>query len=112
MKTSTRLLSGLCAALLTAGPLASLGPIPGFAASANIPDRTLFSTSFEGGDPAPKESVSDNGYYKNVRAYERTAGLDGEFTQQVDGKSIDGSSDFKSEESKPMLFDSSPDSNS
>lgn len=109
MKKSTRALSGICAALLAAGPMTLSGPIPGLAQSGNIPDRTLFATSFESADPAPKESAADNGFFKNVRAYRRVSELDGEFTGRVVSDSIDGSPDFKSEESKPMLFDGSPD---
>lgn len=108
MKKSLRLTAGTCAALLALSPLSALGPFTITASQTAIPDRTLFATSFEGSDPAPKQSVSDNGYYKNVKAYEVVSELDGEITHLVDQSKVQGSTDFKSEEGKLKLFDGSP----
>ena len=105
MKRTTKLLALGLAILLGASPLSML-ELPSFAAEQDIPDRVLFSSSFEAADKAPFESVSDNGYYQNVEAYSYTTDMDGEFTYLVSTDSIDGSADFNSGESKKMLFDS------
>ena len=92
------------AILLGASPLCML-EFPSFASEQEIPDRVLFSSSFEAVDRAPFESVSDNGYYNNVEAYTIVSSLGGEFTSAVDLSSVQGSEDFKAEEGKKMLFD-------
>ena len=104
MKRTTKLLALGLAILLGASPLSML-EFPSFAAEQEIPDRVLFSSSFEATDKAPFESVSDNGYYNNVEAYTIVSSLGGEFTSAVDLSSVQGSKDFKAEEGKKMLFD-------
>ncbi len=105
MKKMIRLIAGTCAVLLALAPLSSLRPVSGFASEKSIPDRTLFETSFEGSDPLPKQSTSDNGYYNNVRAYAAQSGLRGEITHLVDLATVQGSDDFKPTENKSLLFD-------
>ncbi|MBO5779401.1 MAG: GH92 family glycosyl hydrolase [Clostridia bacterium] len=104
MKRTTQFVALGLAILLGTAPLTAL-ELPSFASS-NIPDRVLFSSSFESADQAPFESVSDNGYYQNLEAYTYTTDMDGEITHLVSLDSIDGSSDFNANESKKMLFDS------
>ena len=104
MKRTTKLLAMGLAILLGASPLCML-EFPSFASEQEIPDRMLFSSSFEAADKAPFESVSDNGYYNNVEAYTIVSSLGGEFTSAVDLSSVQGSEDFKAEEGKKMLFD-------
>ncbi|MGM9681919.1 MAG: GH92 family glycosyl hydrolase [Eubacteriales bacterium] len=108
MKKTTQILSALLSGLLALAPLSALGPFS-FAASGSedIPDKLLFSSSFESTDPAPLKSVSDNGYYNNVELFEVVSEIDGEFTDSVLIDSIAGSSDYKDAESKKMLFDKS-----
>ncbi len=105
MKRTPKLIALGLALVLGAAPLASL--LPPVSAAEAIPDRTLFTSSFESGDKAIFESVSDNGYYNNVEAYQMATDLGGELTHLVELGSLDGSEDFKSEEGKKMLFDSS-----
>ena len=105
MKQTRKLIALGLAILLGASPLSML-ELPSFATEQEIPDRVLFSSSFETADKAPFESVSDNGYYENVEAYSYTTDMDGEITHLVQTDSIDGSADFNSGESKKMLFDS------
>ena len=95
---SVLLLLSMVLGILPAGLLS-------FAAGAK--DKVLFSSSFETDDPAIKESTSDSGYYGNIAKYELSAQVPGEFTELVVTSSIQGSADFKSEESKRMLFDMS-----
>ena len=104
MKRTRKLIALGLAILLGASPLSML-EFPSFAAEQEIPDRVLFSSSFEAADKAPFESVSDNGYYNNVEAYTIVSSLGGEFTSAVDLSSVQGSEDFKAEEGKKMLFD-------
>jgi predicted alpha-1,2-mannosidase len=104
MKRTCKLIALGLAILLGASPLSML-EFPSFAAEQEIPDRVLFSSSFEAADKAPCESVSDNGYYQNVEAYTIVSSLGGEFTSAVDLSSVQGSEDFKAEEGKKMLFD-------
>jgi len=82
-------------------------PISFSSAAEAAKDEVLFSSSFENTDPAIFESQSDNGYYKGLERYETVSMIPGDFTELVDLSSVRGSNDFKSEESKVKLFDSS-----
>ncbi len=95
-------------ALLMAASALPITALCSFATTGNtesIPDKVLFASSFESGDPVAAESVSDNGYYSNVEPYEIVTDIDGEFTDQVLLDSVQGSKDYKDEESKVKLFD-------
>ena len=102
MKRTNKLLSLGLAILLGAAPLATL-QWPSFATERAIPDRVLFSSSFEADEAAPQESKSDNGYYQNVEAYKIATDLGGEFTYLVSSDSIDGSPDDISGEGKAKV---------
>lgn len=106
MKRTHKLISLCLALLLGTAPLGLL-ELPSFATEAEIPDRVLFSSSFEADDKTPAQSKSDNGYYNNVEVHTVVSDIDGEFTYRVDVGSLAGSNDFNSGESKGMLFDSS-----
>ncbi len=106
MKRINKLIALGLATLLGAAPLATL-QWPSYASESKIPDKVLFSSSFEARDKAPKESVSDQGYYKNVEAYTTASDMDGEITYMVDSTSVNGSADDISGEGKINLFDSS-----
>lgn len=106
MKRTNKLIALGLALLLGAAPLAAV-QWPSFAAESQIPDKVLFSSSFEADESAPKESVSDNGYYNNVEAYTIASDLGGEFTNLVNSSSIEGSADDIAGEGKVNLFDSS-----
>ena len=103
MNTVKKALSLALAAIfiLSALPVLSVGTF----AETDIPDRILFSSSFEKSDPEVPDSVSDDGYYSNVSTLEVKSDMPGEFTAAVDLSSIKGSSDYVSNESKRMLFD-------
>ncbi len=106
MKRTNKLIALGLAWLLGTAPLAAL-ELPSSASPA-IPDKLLFASSFEKEDKAPKESVSDKGYYNNVEAYEIKSDMGGEFTSAVVASSVKGTDDFKAEEGKKMLFDMAP----
>lgn len=72
-----------------------------------VKNEVLFSSSFETSDDAIYESKSDEGYYKGLERYEIVSVIPGDFTELVDLATVQGSKDFKSEESKVKLFDSS-----
>ncbi len=74
-------------------------------AEAKIKDETLFSSSFEADDKQINVSTSDSSYYQNLERYSVNSSLLGEFTQYVNTTTITGSSDYKAEEGKSMLFD-------
>lgn len=104
MKKVNKLMAFGLAVLLGTAPLTAV-EWPSFASEQEIPDKLLFSSSFETTEQAPYESKSDNGYYNNVEAYTIVSSLGGEFTSAVDLSSVQGSEDFKAEEGKKMLFD-------
>ncbi|MBQ7354702.1 MAG: GH92 family glycosyl hydrolase [Clostridia bacterium] len=106
MKRTNQLIALGLAVLLGSAPLAAV-QWPSFAAESSIPDKVLFSSSFEADEKAPAESKSDNGYYNNLEAYKITSDLGGEFTNLVNSSSIDGSADDISGEGKANLFDAS-----
>ncbi len=106
MKKTNKLIALGLAVLLGSAPLSAV-QWPSFAAESSIPDKVLFSSSFEADEKAPFESVSDDGYYNNVEAYTVTSELGGEFTNLVSASSIQGSADDISGEGKVNLFDSS-----
>lgn len=106
MKRTPKLIALGLAILLGSAPLTLL-ELPSFAAENEIPDKILFSSSFEATDKAPASSQSDNGYYNNIESTAIVTDIDGEFTYRVDSGSIAGDKDFNSNESKGKLFDSS-----
>ena len=89
MKRTKQIIALGLAVLLGSAPL-SLVDFPSFATEQAIPDRVLFSSSFEATDKAPASSKSDNGYYNNVESTTIVPELDGEFTDRVVSSSISG----------------------
>ena len=84
---------------------ASLTPLAPFFASGAASDGLLFSSSFEKGDEEIAISKADGGYFAGLDAVSLGADIKGEFTKEVVLSSIDGTVDFKAEESKAKLFD-------
>lgn len=104
----TKALALFLAALLLLGATPLLSLFAGAeAGSSQGKEGILFSSSFEENDPAVKTSVSDQGYFSNLKEIVLSEALAGEITSLVDKSSIGGSADYKSEESKEKLFDMS-----
>ncbi len=105
MKRTKKLIALGLAVLLGTAPI-SLLQLPSFATEKPIPDRLLFTSSFEETDKAPTQSKSDNQYYNNIESTTVVTDIDGEFTYRVDSGSLAGDKDFNPTESKGKLFDS------
>ena len=106
MKQSMKITAFLLAIIMLLGVMPIM-PIAFRSEAAAVKDEVLFSSSFESSDPAVYESQSDNGYFKGLERYEVVSSIPGDFTELIDPATVKGSSDFKSEEGKAKLFDSS-----
>ncbi len=106
MKQSLKITAFLLAIIMLLGVMPIM-PISFHSEAATAKDEVLFSSSFESSDPAVQESQSDNGYFKGLERYEIVSSIPGDFTELIDPATVKGSSDYKSEEGKAKLFDSS-----